>query len=125
MLTPQIKAALEHGQTIDITTFGRRTGQPRRIEIWYHNLDGHIYITGLPGRRDWYANLLNNPMLTFHLKQGIQADLVARAMPIVDAAERRGILTRILPRIGRIDELEVWVERSPLIEVVFDTETEP
>jgi hypothetical protein len=43
-----IKQALERDLTIDITTTGRKTGQPRRIEIWFHNLDGDLYRTGLP-----------------------------------------------------------------------------
>jgi deazaflavin-dependent oxidoreductase (nitroreductase family) len=76
-----VKQALERDRTIDITTRGRTTGQPRRTEIWFHNLDGHLYITGTPGRRDWYANLLANPEFTFHLKQRVQVDLSARATP--------------------------------------------
>jgi F420H(2)-dependent quinone reductase len=44
-------------RVIDITTTGRKTGEPRRIEIWFHRLDGRYFITGAPGRpRDWYAN---------------------------------------------------------------------
>ena len=62
----QVRHALGHGRTIDITTIGRASGEPRRIEIWFHNIDGHIYITGTPGRRDWYANLRADPNFTFH-----------------------------------------------------------
>ena len=53
-----IQQALERDRTIDITTMGGKTGQPRRTEIWFHNVEGRLYITGTPGRRDWYANLL-------------------------------------------------------------------
>jgi hypothetical protein len=45
-----VKQALERDRIIDITTRGRTTGQPRRTEIWFHNLDGRLYITGTPGR---------------------------------------------------------------------------
>ena len=48
--TQEIQQALVTDQVIDITTTGRRSGQPRRIEIWFHNLDGRLYITGTPGR---------------------------------------------------------------------------
>src|SRR3712207_9019649 len=48
-------------RVIDITTTGRKSGQPRRIETWFHHLDGQIYLTGTPGPRDWYANLVANP----------------------------------------------------------------
>ena len=45
---PDVDAALERGHTIDITTTGRRSGEPRRIEIVFHNVDGRIYISGVP-----------------------------------------------------------------------------
>jgi hypothetical protein len=112
-----IRRALERDRTIDITTRGRQTGRPQRIEIWFHNVDGRLYITGLPGRRDWYANLQANPDFTFHLKGTATADLPARARLIVDAGERRAVLTPILARLGRDAQLDVWVAQSPLVEV--------
>ena len=47
-----IQHALARDRTINITTRGRKTGQLRRIEIWFHQIDGHVYITGTPGHRD-------------------------------------------------------------------------
>ncbi len=40
----QVKKALAQGHTIDVTTIGRKSGLPRRIEISFQNLDGHLYI---------------------------------------------------------------------------------
>jgi deazaflavin-dependent oxidoreductase (nitroreductase family) len=119
MMNEQIKHALERGRTIDITTTGRKSGQPRRIETWYHNLDGRIYLTGTPGKRDWYANLRANPHFTFHLKQDTVADLAARAQPIDDPAQRRAIFSRILRNLDRSEDLESWIAGSPLVEVEF------
>lgn len=113
----RIKRALERDRTIDITTKGRRTGQPRRTEIWFHNVDGHLYITGTPGRRDWYANLLTHPEFTFHLKQSVRADLPARARPILDQARRREILSAIHRKLGGYRDLDAWVHGSPLVAV--------
>ncbi len=115
-----VQHALEHGRVIDITTSGRKSGQPRRIEIWFHNLGGQIYITGLPGRRDWYANLRTNPHFIFHLKEGVQADLPAHATLIEDEATRRAVLAQIVQRVGRSNDLETWVAHSPLIAVTFE-----
>jgi hypothetical protein len=70
-----LRQALARDRVIDITTTGRKSGQPRRIEIWFHRLDGRLFITGLPGHRSWYANLLANPAFTFHLKGSAKADL--------------------------------------------------
>ena len=50
-----VRSALENDLVIDITTIGRKSGRPHRNEIWFHNMDGQVYITGLPERRDWYA----------------------------------------------------------------------
>jgi deazaflavin-dependent oxidoreductase (nitroreductase family) len=115
----RISRALSRGHTIDITTTGRRTGEPRRIELVFHNIDGHVIISGLPGRRDWYANLLANRQLTFHLKGAVKADLSATARPIVEPAERRAVMERVAQNWGRTD-LERMLERSPLVEVTFD-----
>lgn len=114
-----IRRALAQDQVIDITTTGRKSGQPRRIEIWFHRWNGRYYITGLPGRRDWYANLRNHPSFTFHLKHSAQADLPAHARPILDEDERRQVLAGILQSLGRSADLNEWVARSPLVEVEF------
>lgn len=114
----QVKHALQNGDVIDITTKGRKSGQSRRIEIRFHNIDGTLYITGTPTRpRNWYANLHANPEFTFHLKRATQADLRARATPIVDAAARRRIIAAIHSKTGRREDLDAWVTRSPLVSV--------
>src|SRR5690348_18489504 len=100
-----IDQALELGHTIDITTTGRRSGKPRRIEIVFHNIDGRIYISGIPARqkRDWLVNLEADPRLTFHLKGRTRADLPATARVISDEAERRHILPYVARNWGRTD----------------------
>jgi len=113
----RIWRALDTERTIDITTVGRTSGRPRRIEIWFHNPDGRLYLTGTPGTRDWYANLLARPEFTFHLKGTVRADLRARANPVVEPDGRRAILARLLERLGRATDLEAWVRESPLVEV--------
>ncbi len=46
IMSDQTAAALAQDRIIDITTIGRKTGAPRRIEIWFHRVDGRYYITG-------------------------------------------------------------------------------
>jgi deazaflavin-dependent oxidoreductase (nitroreductase family) len=119
-----IRRAIEGGLTCDITTRGRRSGRPSRIEIWYFVVDGAVYLTGTPGPRDWYANLLADPRLTFHVKQGAHADLPARGAPVLDPAERRRVMGAVMAqnswfRAQQFD-LDAWVAGSPLVEVVFE-----
>ena len=117
----QIDAALQGVQTVDITTTGRKSGQLRKLEIVAHNIDGRIYISGIPfpRRRSWLANLDADPRMTLHLKGKLRADLPATARVIEDEAERREILPYIARNWGRKD-LEKMVEQSPLIEVTVD-----
>ena len=115
-----IESALERGGVIDITTTGRESGEPRRLEIVFHNVGGRIYISGIPStrRRSWLANLEAQPRFTFHLKGKVRADLPATARIISEEAERREILPHIARAWGRKD-LEQMVRYSPLIEVTF------
>ena len=81
----RIRQTLDHGQTIDITTTGRRTGQPRRIEIVFHNIDGRIYISGMPASSTacLAAEPRADPSLTMHLTAvSPTADLTATARVI-------------------------------------------
>ena len=119
-LDPAIVQALGHGHTIDITTTGRRSGEPRRIEMMFHNFGAHLYISGMPRAdrtRAWLHNLRANPAFTFHLKRSTRADLPATAREITDEAERREVLAKVA-RVWRQDP-EVMVAHSPLVEVTI------
>jgi hypothetical protein len=88
-----LREALRRPQLIDITTTGRRSGLPRRIELVDHVIDGRIYISGMPRQR----------------KRGW----------ITDEAERRDILRHVAAAWNRTD-VETMVRYSPLIEVTLD-----
>ena len=119
-----IRRELMHSGLIDITTTGRSSGRPRRIEIAYHVFGGCIYISGMPNaqrRRSWLANLEADPHFTFHLKRGVTADLPATARVISDETERGAVLT-LVARAWRRTDLETMVAYSPLIEVTIDVQ---
>ena len=119
LMNEAIKQALETEHLIDISTTGRKTGQPRRIEIWFHYVYEKVYITGAPGARSWYANMLANPDVTFHLKKSVRIDIPGRAIPIREMDERR----RILERMSEVEKwpdsmnLEDRILHAPLIEI--------
>jgi len=72
-----IRRALDKGHRIDITTIGRKTGTPRRIELVFHNLDGRIVISGIPfpGRtRGWIYNLEADPRATLLVEHWDHSD---------------------------------------------------
>ena len=115
-----LRGALARGHVIDITTTGRATGQSRRIEIVFHNIDGRIVISGMPapGRtRAWIRNLEADPSITLHFKGPFaHADVPATARVVTDPAERRSLLAGVARNWNRTD-LDVMVQHSPLIEV--------
>lgn len=118
------------GRTIDITTTGRRSGLPRRIEIVFYRYGNDIYLSGVPAERtrDWLINLAAEPRFMFHLKDQVVADLPAIATVITDDAERRRVLASFVAEFNdRHDPsspwprgvLEEWVTASPLARVDF------
>ena len=119
----QIVNALKEDMVIDITTVGRKSGQLRRIEIWFHNWNNELYLTGLPGPRSWAANLLTNPEFMFHLKESVRMDIPGNAQPISDKDERQQILSVLLEKMKLPPErsdLNQWVAGSPLFRLELD-----
>ena len=118
-MNESIAQALEKDRLIDITTTGRKSGRPHRVEIGFHVLDDGLFIAGIPGRRDWLANLTANPQFTFHLKESVQMDIPATATLITAESKRREVFAKLAEQRqgGRPMDVDAWVEDSPLIQV--------
>jgi deazaflavin-dependent oxidoreductase (nitroreductase family) len=115
------RAELADDPTVDITTTGRHSGVPRRIEIWMLDVDGRFFITGTPGRRDWLANLRADHSLVVHLKRRAHLDLAARATPVADDHTRRAVLEHLSATWYRSQEsLDVLLATAPMVEIEFD-----
>ena len=115
---PETLDRLAAATVIDITTIGRRSGRPSRIEIWWFRVDGRFVITGTPGPRHWLANLRADPSIVIHAPFG---DFPGRAVVIDDPVFRRTVFTS--PDTAWYTtqaELDVLVTTSPMVEVVFD-----
>jgi hypothetical protein len=98
----KIRDALQNDRTIDIITIGAKSGLPRKIEIWFSNVNGRIIICGTPNAkgekgqyspRDWLANLRAHPDFTFCFKESTQIELPATAVEIVDPEDRRYLMS--------------------------------
>jgi len=121
-MNDQIRRSLAQGHVIDITTNGRRSGRPRRIEIVFHNIDGRLIISGMPfaeQKRAWLSNLESDPSLTVHLKDAAQADLPATARVITDPAERRSIAEWIVSNAWPNQEVDKMTAHAPIIEITL------
>ncbi|MEV6350677.1 nitroreductase/quinone reductase family protein [Actinoplanes sp. NPDC051851] len=120
--TDEARRALERQQTVEITTIGRRSARPRRIETWRYLADGRYWLTGSPGTRDWYANIVAHPDFTLHLAG---RDLRVRGRPVTSPEERSRVLGAIVPTLAWADSLESWLAGSPLVEIELDPDGQP
>ena len=113
--------ALPPTGTCELSTVGRRSGRPRRVEIWYVVVDGQIVVTGTPGARHWLANLRDDPGAVLHLRDP-QRDLAVRATEVVESAARRRVAEeawRLQPWYAEQPySLEQWVADSPMVTLV-------
>lgn len=113
----EARQALAQHQTVEITTTGRRSGQPRRIETWRYQACGRFWLTGSPGARDWYANVLRHPEFTLHIAD---VDMKARGRPVTDPEERALVFGEIVPALDWAGSVESWIAGSPLVEIELD-----
>lgn len=104
-------------RTIDLTTTGRRSGLPSRIEIWWFHVEERFIISGTPGRRDWLANIHAEPSVVIHANG---ADIPARAVPVYDPEFRRRFFTQPSTSwYSTQSQLDRLVETAPMVEILF------
>ncbi|MBX3028378.1 nitroreductase family deazaflavin-dependent oxidoreductase [bacterium] len=79
-------ASYRDASTIELTTIGRRSGQPRTVIIWFVADDeGRLYVqSGRDGRTDWYLNLRQTPAVTMRIGELAMSGV---AVPVADVAE--------------------------------------
>jgi hypothetical protein len=111
-------AQLRRTRTIDLTTRGRRSKRSARIEIWWFYVDGRFIITGTPGPRDWYANILDDPAVIIHANGG---DYPARAVPIDDERIRAAVFDHPDTRWYTSQaERRRLIDEAPMIQIDFE-----
>jgi hypothetical protein len=121
-MNDDLEARLAATRTIEMTTIGRRTAQPARIEIWWFCVEGRFIITGTPGPRDWLANLQADPRLVVH---ALGQDLPATAIPVDDPDFRRRFFGQSDADVRWYTsqaQLEELVRSAPMIEVRLTVE---
>ena len=115
-------AELAAVRTIDLTTYGRKTGLPRRIEIWWFHIEGRFFITGTPGRRDWLANIRSNPRVVIHVGE---VDFEATAREVEDRQLRELVFSQPETRwYSTQSEFRRLVNGAPMIEILLDDRAE-
>ena len=103
---------------LHLTTTGRSTGLPRRVELWFAYQDGCIYLMAgstADGRsNNWYRNLLSNPSATVEIGD---MNLSVTMEPVEDhVSERAVIVEMFLAKFGA-DIVDRLYRRESLIPV--------
>lgn len=95
-----------------LTTTGRRTGRPHRIEIWYATEGNTVYLLSGGGRAsDWVQNLIADPAVLIEIAGDIRS---ARARPLEGGLEaeraRSLVFAKYAPRYD--GDLTAWRQRA-------------
>ena len=116
-------ARLASQRTVDLTTIGRQSERPRRIEIWWFRFEDRFIITGTPGRRDWLANIRANSSVIIHTRMG---ELAGTAREVLDLAFRRRFFESGESRwYSTQSGLDSLVAEAPMVEIVLHSPNSP
>jgi deazaflavin-dependent oxidoreductase (nitroreductase family) len=92
-----------------LTTTGRISGSPHRIEIWFAREGDTIYMLAGDGdRSDWVRNLMVSSTVVLEIgdrKRTTTGRVIERGTD-ADAAARRALLAKYQPSSG--DDLATW-----------------
>ena len=104
-----------------LTTTGRVTGTPHRIEIWFALADGIVYVlSGGRDESDWVRNLIAVPTVTLELGDEVRtttARVVDPASP-EDALARSHLVDKYQPGSG--EDLTVWGRTALPVAIAWD-----
>jgi deazaflavin-dependent oxidoreductase (nitroreductase family) len=107
-----------------LTTIGRRTGRPHRIEIWFAVRDGRLYLlAGGRERSDWVRNLQANAQVTVELGDETHAG-AARVLQ-ADTIEDRRARALLVGKYGRGDNLDEWGRTALPVVIEFAADAAP
>jgi len=106
-----------------LTTVGRRSGRPHRIEIWFAERDGRLFLlAGSRERADWIRNVKATPRVTIELgdETRVGAARVLEPATADDALARKLLLAKYAMSE---DDLAEWGRTALPVVIEFPAET--
>lgn len=104
-----------------LTTVGRTSGEPHRIEIWFA-VDGDrvLLMSGGRDRSDWVKNLVANPRVRIE----IEGEAFIGTARVVSASEPEDALARdlLVAKYQKADELTEWRVNSLPVLIAVENE---
>lgn len=109
--------SLEQHQFCYLTTTGRVTGRPHRIEIWFVIIDGRLFLNSGGGKSsDWVKNLIADPAVRIELGDEEWSAIATVREEAADHPARELLAERYQDwRPGRA--LSAWASDSLLVEI--------
>jgi deazaflavin-dependent oxidoreductase (nitroreductase family) len=107
-----------------VTTIGRRTGRPHRIEIWFAAEDGRLYLlSGGRDRSDWVRNLQANAQVTVELGDETHAGTARVLQP--DTVEDQRARELLVTKYREGENLDEWGRTALPVIIEFSADAEP
>lgn len=107
-----------------LTTIGRRTGRPHRIEIWFGVQDGRMYLlSGGRERSDWVRNLQADAQVTVELGDETHTGTARILQPGTIEDQRAREL--LVGKYREGDNLDNWGRTALPVVIEFSAEGEP
>lgn len=101
-----------------LTTTGRRTGKPHRIEIWFAVDQGALYLlSGGRDRSDWVRNLQANPNVSVELGTDTLVGMAQVLEP--DTPGDRRARELLVQKYQKGNDLEEWGRTSLPVIITF------
>jgi deazaflavin-dependent oxidoreductase (nitroreductase family) len=102
-----------------LTTIGRRTGEPHRIEIWFAVHDGRIFLmSGGRDRSDWVRNVMANGQVWFEVN-GTSFAGMARVIEAHEADDHLARELLVAKYASPANPLADWKKRSLPVVIEF------
>ncbi len=104
-----------------LTTIGRRTGRPHRIEIWFGVEDGRLYLlAGGRERADRVRNVQATPRVTIEL--GDETRIGAARIVQTGTDDDRRARALLVDKYRQGDDLDEWGRASLPVVIEFSDE---
>jgi len=115
----EARPALERAWNCRLTTIGRKSGEPRRVTIWFAIDGDDIVLAGSPEPPHWRRNLAANPDATLEIA-GFR--LRGRARIVDDEAQAEAIRLCIVRRYvaARLSRPFGGYTRSSTVRIAID-----
>lgn len=100
-----------------LTTRGRRTGSPHRIEIWFVGHRDGAYLLSDSDRADWYRNLVADPAVTLEIAGETRTTTAAPVGNDDPANEAVRAAMAAKYQAGYAEDLDRWSRTAWLVRI--------